>query len=179
MDETLLSAFRPASFLQFSPTGGVTAGEARAVVVTEDLIRGIWSALERRVGQAAAGEMLFDVGLAWGGTFYNRFSQAVCQLLGTPVIESVAAPDFLACLTHILCALGMGRVELVPDGERLFVNLISSPFVDSLKDQAPLANKLYAGFFAGLFTPLAGVELSAVEDGSSGETTRFLLLRRR
>lgn len=155
-----------------------TADNKRAVITTGEF----WTALSDALSQRLAAEVddvLYAAGLSWGSHAYQEFHQNVSSSQKTLYhARNMGLSDFKEEFNTYLTRRGWGRFDIYQKYDFIFIDLFSSAFPDLAGRTDAMSCSLMAGFFAGFFTELIGVEFSCMElrcRALTGEKCTFLV----
>jgi len=155
----------PAGFLKRDQTTGEvrTANDKRAVIVTGDLLKALNDSLTQRLAEQYD-EVLYSAGRTWGTGAFPEFAQKVSaahkSLYHT---RNMSLSDFKQEFNSYLAGHGWGRFDISEKYDLIFVDLLSSAYPEMLGKGGAMTCSLMAGFFAGFFSELIGVELGCIE----------------
>jgi predicted hydrocarbon binding protein len=140
-----------------------TADNKRVVITTGEL----WTALSEALSQRLATELddvFYAAGLSWGSHAYQEFHESVSSSQKTLYhTRNMGLSDFKAQFNTYLSRHGWGRFDIYQKYDFIFIDLFSSALPDLVERKDAMSCSLMAGFFAGFFTELIGVEFSCIE----------------
>ena len=155
-----------------------TADNKRAVITTGELWKALCDALSQRLA-TELDDVFFAAGLSWGAHAYQEFNQNVSSSQKTLYhTRNMGLSDFKQQFNTYLTRCGWGRFDIYQKYDLIFIDLFSSAFPDLLGRRDAMSCSLMAGFFAGFFSELIGVEFSCIElrcRALSGEKCTFLV----
>ena len=140
-----------------------TTEKKRAVVVTADFWRALIGSMEERLS-AEFDDVLYSAGQRWGTHTYSEFAKEVSSSQKTLYhTRNMGLSDFKDQFNAYLIRHGWGRFDIYEKYDLIFVDLLHSVFPEMEERSETMTCSLMAGFFAGFFAELIGVELSCIE----------------
>ncbi len=141
----------------------VTEEKKRAVIITGDLWKALTDAVSEKLA-AGFDDVLYSAGFAWGEQAYLAFDKGIASSQKTLYhTRNMGLGDFKDQFNTYLTRHGWGRFDIYQKFELIFIDLFSSALPKMAERHDDMTCSLMAGFFAGFFTELIGVELSCVE----------------
>ncbi len=139
------------------------ANNKRAVVMTGDLWKALINSLEEKLG-GEFDDVLYSAGRAWGMGTFAEFAEKVSAAQKTLYhTRNMNLDDFKRQFNDYLVRHGWGRFDIYEKDDLIFVDLFSSAYPEMLGKRDVMTCSLMAGFFAGFFSDLIGVELCCIE----------------
>lgn len=168
------------SFLTSNATTGEirTARDARVVLLTADTFLALADAVRERLGDEVA-ELLYRAGRRWGAVCFSEFAAEADQP-GVVLyhMRNMGLKQFRERFNDLLVRGGWGTFVIEERADAVLVHVSNSAFHEMVSRADRRYGGFFAGFLAGFFTELIGVELDAVQIGGFGdarEPCSFLL----
>jgi len=168
------------SFLSSNATTGEirTTRDARVVLLTADAFLALADAARDRLGDEV-GELLYRAGHRWGVTRFGEFA-AEAEQPGEVLyhMRNMGLEQFKERFNDLLVRGGWGTFAIEERADVVLVHVSNSAFHEMVSRADRRYGGFFAGFLAGFFTELIGVELGAVQMGGFGdahEPCTFLL----
>jgi len=168
------------SFLSSNATTGEirTTRDARVVLLTADTFLALADAVRDRLGDEVS-DLLYRAGRAWG---LERFSEFAAEADQPGMVlyhmRNMGLEQFKDRFNDLLMRGGWGTFAIEERLDVVLVNVNNSAFHEMVSRTDRRYSDFFAGFLAGFFTELIGVELDAVQVGGFGdakEPCTFLL----
>jgi predicted hydrocarbon binding protein len=168
------------SFLNSNATTGEirTTRDARVVLLTADAFLALADAARDRLGDEV-GDLFYRAGRRWGVTRFGEFAAEADQP-GVVLyhMRNMGLEQFKERFNDLLVRGGWGTFAIEERADAVLVHVSNSAFHEMVSRADRRYGGFFAGFLAGFFTELIGVELDAVQIagfGDAHEPCTFLL----
>lgn len=169
--------------VQFDLKGGVVRSMAdkRVIYLSEDLLRGLYRALQMETGQAWA-IILKNCGTFWGKQVVTNLNKSL-QTLQQKNLGELVLPDYLGFLEAYFCHNGWGVLQFdlnhAKDKGVVHATLQNSLFVQALTEVQHRVDFLVSGMLVAMFEEVSGTEIDCVqiccERDSSDKMSHFMI----
>ena len=168
------------SFLSSNATTGEirTKHDARVLILTADTFLAVADAVRERLGDEV-GDVLYRAGRTWGRERFGEFAAEAEQ--GGEVLyhmRNMGIEQFKQHFNDLLVCGGWGTFSIEERFDTALVHVNNSAFHEMVSSTHQRYTEFFAGFLAGFFTELIGIELDAVQVGGladAGQPCSFLL----
>ncbi len=168
------------SFLSSNATTGEirTKHDARVLILTADTFLALADAVRERLGDEV-GDVLYRAGRTWG---HRRFAEFAAEAEHDGEVlyhmRNMGIDQFKQHFNDLLVCGGWGTFSIEERFDTALVHVNNSAVHDMVAGAHQHYAEFFAGFLAGFFTELIGVELDAVQVGglaNADEPCTFLL----
>jgi predicted hydrocarbon binding protein len=155
-----------------------TQRDARAVLLTAESFLALADAFRERLGDEVS-TVLYRAGHSWGRHRFQEFA-ADTSRSGEVLyhLRNMGLEQFKDSFNDVLVCGGWGTFNIEERHEVVLVHVHNSAFHEMVSSADRRYTDFFAGFLAGFFSELIGVQLDAVQVGGFGETqepSSFLL----
>jgi predicted hydrocarbon binding protein len=153
------------TYLTVDPeTGEVRTGSGeRIAVVSADLFGALCDAIHDKVGEEVR-DVLYNAGVEWGRREYRKFKGDV-EAEGNILyhLRNMGLNEFRTRFNDLLTRGGWGEFDIEQKHDFVIIHLYNSAYAEMVTQHNLMYNDLPAGFFAGFFSELIGVDFDSVE----------------
>jgi hypothetical protein len=151
-----------------------TQTSCRVGIVDLSFLGALESALAPLFADRADHEF-YMLGKNWGEEFYatlqRRIDATKPEMIAKP--QDYLKEEFVEHLNSYFSYTGLGQFRITEGNQFYVIDLKNS--MNRAFENAQFFSRVFAGFFAGLFSPIAGKELACIQLSESKEHYRFAL----